>query len=247
MRAIRASSDRYGVAVVEDASHALGAAYDGHRVGSCAHSDMAVFSFHPVKMITTGEGGMILTNREDLYDRLLRLRSHGITKDPADMDAGTQGPWYYQQLELGFNYRLTDIQAALGSSQMDRLGDFVARRRLLAARYDRLLEALPVFTPRQRRGTESSYHLYVVRLDPARTGIPRLRVFEALRESGIGANVHYIPIHTQPHYRSLGFRPGDYPMSEAYYRDAITLPLYPDLTEAQQDRVVAALAGALRP
>jgi dTDP-4-amino-4,6-dideoxygalactose transaminase len=206
---------------------------------------MTVFSFHPVKMITTGEGGMILTNRLDLYQRLLSLRSHGITKDPDAMEGESEGPWYYQQVGLGFNYRLTDLQAALGVSQMDRLDDFVARRRLLAARYDHMLRTLPLSTPWQKPGTTSSYHLYVVTLDPSRTGKSRRWVFDELKQRGIAANVHYIPIHTQPYYRNLGFRNGDYPMSEVYYANAITLPLYYDLTETQQDRVVSELFQAL--
>lgn len=242
---IRSLADKYGIAVLEDASHALGASYGDQRIGSCAHSDMAVFSFHPVKMITTGEGGMIVTNRRDLYERLVRLRSHGITKDPAAMDGDSDGPWYYQQMGLGFNYRLTDLQAALGNSQMQRLDAFVSRRRMLAARYDRLLTALPLTVPDRIPGTASSCHLYVIQLHPTGTGRTRRQVFEMLKENGIAANVHYIPIHTQPYYRGLGFRRGDYPMSEAYYENAITLPLYFDLTEAQQDKVVSVLSRAL--
>lgn len=245
MEAIRALADRYGIMVLEDASHALGASRGGLRTGGCSRSDMAVFSFHPVKMITTGEGGMILTNRKDLYERLIRLRSHGITKNPAEMEEGNDGPWHYQQLELGFNYRLTDLQAALGSSQLQRLPDFVARRNALAARYDRLLAGLPLATPYAPPGSESSRHLYVVRIDSARARKSRREVFDALKADGISANVHYIPIHTQPYYRKLGFRAGDYPMSEAYYRDALTLPLFFDLAEADQDRVVAGLSRAL--
>ena len=245
MPAIKAIADKYAVAVLEDASHALGASYDGIRVGACAHSEMAVFSFHPVKMITTGEGGMILTNHKHLYDRLLRLRSHGITKDPSEMDGASDGPWYYQQLEMGFNYRITDLQAALGISQMDRLDAFVERRRALGSRYDRLLQALPLQIPGQRPGALSSWHLYVVKLDPVRSKRSRAEAFAFLKENGISANVHYIPIHTQPHYRALGFRTGDYPISEAYYQGALTLPLFFDLTEAQQDRVADALSRAL--
>ncbi|MNL07021.1 UDP-4-amino-4,6-dideoxy-N-acetyl-beta-L-altrosamine transaminase [compost metagenome] len=246
MEAIRKLADRYGFAVVEDASHAVGARYRDTLVGSCRYSDITVFSFHPVKIITTGEGGLLLTNRKDLHERLALLRSHGITRDPEAMTAPSEGPWYYQQVDLGYNYRMTDIQAALGASQMRRLDAFIARRRELATRYDALLADLPVIRPWQSPDGASAYHLYPIRLDPTRTSKGRREVFEALRASGIGVNVHYIPVHTQPYYQELGFRPGDFPEAEHYYEGAISLPMYATLSDSEQDRVVAALAEALR-
>ena len=246
MAAVRKLADRYGFAIVEDASHAVGARYLDTMVGSCQYSDITVFSFHPVKIITTGEGGMLLTNRQDLYDSLVLLRSHGITRDPAAMTTPSEGPWYYQQVDLGYNYRITDIQAALGASQMRRLDAFVARRRELAQRYDDRLINLPVIRPWQSPDGASAFHLYPIQLDPERTSKSRREVFEALRSSGIGVNVHYIPVHTQPYYQELGFRPGDFPTAERYYASAISLPMFALLGDADQDRVVTALAEALR-
>ena len=246
MAAIKKLADRYGFAIVEDASHAVGAHYLDTMVGSCQYSDITVFSFHPVKIITTGEGGMLLTNRQDLYDSLALLRSHGITRDPAAMTTPSEGPWYYQQVELGYNYRITDIQAALGASQMRRLDAFVARRRELAQRYDDLLTNLPVIRPWQSPDGVSAFHLYPILLDPEHTSKGRREVFEALRSSGIGVNVHYIPVHTQPYYQEQGFRPGDFPAAERYYAGAISLPMFASLGDAEQDRVVTALAEALR-
>jgi UDP-4-amino-4,6-dideoxy-N-acetyl-beta-L-altrosamine transaminase len=244
MEAIGALAKRYGFAVIEDASHAIGGGYRGRPIGSCAHSDLAVFSFHPVKIITTGEGGMIVTNRKDLYEKLIRLRSHGITRDPARMDGPSEGDWFYQQVDLGFNYRITDLQAALGLSQLSRLDEFVARRHFLADRYERLLADLPVTLPRRDPAGRSALHLYVVKLGPgAKTD--RARAFAALRKSGIGVNVHYIPVHTQPYYRGLGFRAGDFPAAESYYASALSLPMYFGLTESQQDEVAAKLKEAL--
>jgi UDP-4-amino-4,6-dideoxy-N-acetyl-beta-L-altrosamine transaminase len=241
MAKIRELSRKYGFTVIEDASHAIGGRYRDRKVGSCAFSDMAVFSFHPVKIVTTGEGGIVLTNRQDLYERLLRLRSHGITRDPRLMDGEPDGPWYYQQIELGFNYRMTDIQAALGASQMQRLDQFVSRRRQLAERYDESLKDLPLILPWQHPDAYSAFHLYVVRLEFAAIEKTRRQVFEALRQKGIGVNVHYIPVHTQPYYRGLGFKPGDFPHAEEYYRGAISLPLYAALSDGEQDQVIRAL------
>lgn len=235
----------YGISIIEDASHAIGGEYKGKRIGSCEYSDMTVFSFHPVKIITTGEGGMVLTNRRDLYERLIRLRSHGITRDPEIMSGESHGPWYYQQIELGFNYRMTDIQAALGASQMSRLQEFVARRHDLAQRYYRLLSDLPLTLPRQQPEVYSSFHLYVVRVDAARTSVSRRQVLDTLRAAQIGANVHYIPVHTQPYYKQLGFTEGMYPEAERYYAEAISLPIFAGLTDTQQDRVVDVLKGCL--
>ncbi len=241
MDAIAELGKRYGFAVIEDASHAIGGRYRDTKVGSCAFSDMTVFSFHPVKIITTGEGGMVLTNRQDLYEKLVRLRSHGITRDPVFMEGESDGPWYYQQIELGFNYRITDIQAGLGASQMRRLDQFVERRRNLAERYDSLLAGLPLTLPWQHPDAYSSFHLYVVRLRLDLIGKTHRQVFEELRQHGIGANLHYIPVHTQPYYQKMGFRKGDFPEAERYYGEAISLPLYPGLTGNEQDYVVLTL------
>jgi UDP-4-amino-4,6-dideoxy-N-acetyl-beta-L-altrosamine transaminase len=253
MAAIGALAQRYGFSVVEDASHAIGGSYCDTKIGACAFSDMAVFSFHPVKIITTGEGGMILTNREDLYEKLKRLRTHGITRDPrfmqgephGDLHHEPRGSWYYQQIELGYNYRMTDIQAALGVSQMTRLDGFVQRRHELVARYQTLLQDLPLTLPWQHPATRSAFHLYVIRLQLDKISKTHLQVFEALREAGIGVNLHYIPVHLQPYYHQFGFRPGDFPEAEKYYGEAISLPLYPGLSEADQDRVAVALKSCL--
>lgn len=233
----------FGFAIMEDASHALGASYRGEPVGTCKWSDLTVFSFHPVKIITTGEGGMVLTRREDLAERLRVLRSHGITRDPARMKTESHGPWYYEQLELGHNYRITDIQCALGLSQLTKLVDFVARRCELAQRYHRLLEGLPVKRPLWAADRESAWHLYVVQLDATLARLNRRAVFEHLRRNGIGVNVHYIPVHLQPYYRSLGFIPGQFPYAERYYEAALSLPLFPHMTDSEQDLVVNVLAG----
>jgi len=242
MRAIHALGQQYGFRIIEDASHAVGATYLGEPVGNCRYSDITIFSFHPVKIITTAEGGMAMTNDPALADCMERLRSHGITRDPTAMAWDSEGPWYYQQVELGYNYRITDLQAALGHSQLARLDDYVARRHAIAARYDAALAGLPLTTPWQHPDSRSALHLYPIRLhDAAR----RREVFEALRAAGIGVNVHYIPVHTQPHYHRLGFRPGDFPEAERYYAGAISLPMFPTLTPAQQDEVVASLARVL--
>lgn len=245
MDAIAGLGKRYGFTVIEDASHAIGGRYRDTRVGSCAFSDMTVFSFHPVKIITTGEGGMILTNRQDLYEKLVRLRSHGITRDPMLMEGESDGPWYYQQIELGFNYRITDIQAGLGVSQIRRLDEFVARRRSLAARYDTLMRDLPLTLPWQHPDAYSAFHLYVVRLHLDAIGKSHRQVFDEMRQQGVGVNLHYIPVHTQPYYRGMGFKPGDFPEAEQYYREAISLPLYPGLSDSEQDRVAQALKRVL--
>lgn len=236
----------YGVAVIEDASHAIGASFLDAAVGCCKYSDCAVFSFHPVKIVTTGEGGIIVTNRDDLAARLLRLRSHGITRDASLMGEKNPGPWYYEQLELGYNYRMTDIQAALGASQMSRLENFVARRRALAARYDNLLAGLPLQLPVQDARARSSWHLYVVRLHLDEIGRSHRQIFEALRAAGIGVNLHYIPVHLQPYYRALGFAEGYCPEAERYHGEAISLPLYPALSEADQDYIATTLRDLIK-
>lgn len=241
MAGIAELAERYGFRVIEDASHAVGGRYKGDYIGNGRYSDITVFSFHPVKIVTSAEGGMALTTDAALADRMTRLREHGITRDPQAMVGEPDGPWYYQQLELGFNYRLTEIQAALGLSQLARLDEYVARRETLAQRYDELLKALPLERPWQHPDAVSARHLYVVRVQAGR----RRAVFESLRAAGIGVNVHYIPVHTQPYYRALGFSAGDFPEAELYYSEAISLPLFPTLEEADQDRVVAALKEAL--
>ncbi|WP_085707270.1 UDP-4-amino-4,6-dideoxy-N-acetyl-beta-L-altrosamine transaminase [Pseudomonas sp. B35(2017)] len=241
MRRIAGLAERYGFTVIEDASHAVGASYAGRPVGCGEFAAMTVFSFHPVKIITSAEGGMVLTNRRELAERLQRLRSHGMTRDPQQMTEPSHGPWYYQQVELGFNCRITDLQAALGLSQLGKLDAFVARRRELAARYDRLMAYLPLTLPSAQAEAESAWHLYVVRLQTERIGRSHREVFEGLRAAGIGANLHYIPVHLQPYYRELGFAEGDFPEAERYYTEAISLPMFPLLTEAQQDHVVEQL------
>lgn len=246
MERIHELSKKYGFIVIEDASHAIGAGYKNTKVGSCKYSDMTVFSFHPVKIITTGEGGMIVTNNEVLYKKLLLLRSHGITRDEALLQGKSDGPWYYQQIDLGFNYRMTDMQAALGYSQMDRLDEFVVKRRYLADRYNKLLQGLPLKLPYQNVDTNSSWHLYVGRLDLTKVKLSKKEIFAKMREKGIVLNLHYIPVHTQPYYQQLGFKTGDFPNSEQYYEEVFTLPLYYSLIEEQQDEVVKALKEALQ-
>jgi dTDP-4-amino-4,6-dideoxygalactose transaminase len=244
MAGIQTLSRHYGFRVIEDASHAIGGRYDGRPVGDCRFSDITVFSFHPVKIITTAEGGLATTNQPELAHRMALLRSHGITRDSADMEGDSQGPWYYQQVDLGFNYRMTELQAALGVSQMDRLDGYVARRHVLAERYDRLLADYPVILPVRDEKTYSAFHLYVIRLtDEAKPA--RHETFTSLRTQGVGVNVHYIPVHTHPYYRRLGFKAGDFPVAEAYYERAISLPLFPGLDEAAQYAVVTALGKAL--
>ena len=243
MAEIRQLSREYGFYVVEDASHAVGARYGDSLIGDCKYSDITVLSFHPVKIITSAEGGMALTNDAQLAHRLETLRSHGMERDTARFTDVPEGPWVYEMQSLGYNYRLTDVHAALGLSQMGRLESLVARRVELAARYDRLLAGLPVTCPAPVSGRRSAWHLYVVELNRAEPS--RAQVFSAMREAGIGVAVHYIPVHLQPYYRAFGFKRGDFPVAEAYYARCITLPLYPGLAEAQQDAVVDALESAL--
>lgn len=239
MKAIRQLADQYGFSIIEDASHALGAGYDGSKVGSCRYADAAVFSFHPVKIATTGEGGALLCNDAGLAQRAIELRSHGVTRDPRRMQNPHAEPWVYEQQALGFNYRMTDIQAALGASQLARLGYFVSRRQAIAQRYcsafaEQGVEFLAV-------PPDSSVHLFVIQVDKSQ----RLAVFNQLLERGIGVNVHYMPVYWQPYYKQLGFEPGLCPGSEAYYQRAITLPLYPGLTNGQQDYVIDQVCAAV--
>lgn len=245
MEAIHALSQRFGFRIIEDASHAIGGRYKSTPVGSGRFSDVTIFSFHPVKVITTGEGGMALTNDSALAGQMELLRSHGITRDASLMVNPSDGPWYYEQLTLGFNYRMTDLQAALGASQMERLDSFIARRHEIAARYNAELSGLPLTTPWQHPDTHSAYHLYVIRLDLRRNSISHRAAFEALRARGIGVNLHYIPIYRQPDYASLDLKREDFPQAEAHYAEAISLPMYPAMTDAQQDEVVAAVRGVV--
>ena len=245
MESIKALADEYGFKIIEDASHATGADYKNTKVGSCRYSDMTVFSFHPVKIVTTGEGGIVLTNNKELYEKLKLYRSHGITRDSDLMTQEADGPWYYQQIELGFNYRMTDMQAALGCSQMDSLDEFVARRRYLVKRYNEKLKNLPLRTPYQDEATNPSWHIYIIRVDFTKVTLSKNEIFARMRDRGIALNLHYIPVHTQPYYQNLGFQNGDFPVSEKYYEEAITLPLYYDLTDEQQDEVIEALKEVL--
>jgi UDP-4-amino-4,6-dideoxy-N-acetyl-beta-L-altrosamine transaminase len=245
MERIHALAKQYGVMVMEDASHAVGARYKGRPVGNCDHSDMAVFSFHPVKIVTTGEGGAVLTNNPALYEKLKLLRSHGITRDSNLMTHAPDGPWYYQQVDLGWNYRLTDLQAALGTAQMRRVDEFVKKRRWVAARYNELLKNLPLTLPWQSPDSESAYHLYVIRLQLDKIKKTHRQVFEALQERKLGVNLHYIPVHTQPFYSRFGFKNGMFPESEAYYSEAISLPMFPGLEEIDLIRIHDSICNSL--
>lgn len=245
MAGIHALSRQYGFNIIEDASHAIGGRYRGEPIGNCRYSDIAIFSFHPVKIITTGEGGMALTNDGQLARRLRLLRSHGTTSDAAEMHPRPpQELWNYQQIALGFNYRMTDIHAALGLSQMQRLDEFVATRHAIAKRYDRLLSRLPMAPPWQHPDSYSAYHLYVIRLQLDEIDKTQRQVYAALQAADIRVNLHYIPVYRQPYYEQRGFKPGYCPEAEQYHREAISIPMYPGLTETQQDRVVAALGEA---
>lgn len=245
MEVIHKLGQRYGFRIIEDASHAIGGQYKGEFIGNGRYSDITVFSFHPVKIVTTAEGGIALTNDDVLAGRMNLLRSHGVTRDQNLMTHEPDGPWYYQQVDLGFNYRMTELQAALGVSQMDRLEAFVARRHELAKCYDQLLAELPVVTPWQHPDSYSGLHLYVIRLQLDKISKTHRKVFEFLREQGIGVNLHYIPVHTQPYYQAMGFNAEDFPEAMAYYREAISLPMFQGMTDAQQDRVIASLKAAL--
>ncbi|MDH3210717.1 MAG: UDP-4-amino-4,6-dideoxy-N-acetyl-beta-L-altrosamine transaminase, partial [Burkholderiaceae bacterium] len=244
LREIRLLADRYGFAILEDASHATGASYLNRPVGS-AWADTTVFSFHAVKVMTTAEGGMLTTRNDALARRLRLLRSHGVTREPRDMEHEPEGPWCYEQTLLGFNGRMTDIQAALGHSQLMRLDTMHRQRETLADRYDALLAELPLFLPLRLPDRRSARHLYAVEIDDARTSATRAQVVKHMRDAGIGVNVHYIPIHTQPYYTRLGFKRGDFPASERYYARAISLPLFPAMNAEQQSFVVNTLRTVL--
>jgi len=247
MAAIHKLSQKYGFKIIEDASHAVGGKYRGNYVGCCEYSDIAVFSFHPVKIITTAEGGMALTNDATIAERLALFRSHGVTRDEKLMTHPSHGPWYYQQIALGYNYRMTELQGALGLSQLTRLDDYVARRHVLAQIYNEKLADLPLTTPWQHPDTYSGLHLYIVRLQLDKISLSRREVFQGLRAAGIGVNVHYIPVHTQPFFKQFGFADGDFPNAERYYAEALSLPMYPTLTEEQVLNVCSVLKSLLHP
>jgi UDP-4-amino-4,6-dideoxy-N-acetyl-beta-L-altrosamine transaminase len=246
MAAIHVLGQKYGFKIIEDASHAIGGQYKGESIGNCRYSDITVFSFHPVKIITTAEGGMALTNSDDLATRLGILRSHGITRDSEIMTEPMHGPWFYQQVVLGYNYRMTDVQAALGLSQLKRIADFVKCRLAIVQRYKELLADLPLTLPWQHPDSFSAYHLYVIRLQLDKISVTHRQVFEALRAKDIMVNLHYIPVHTQPYYRQMGFKQGDYPVAEQYYREAISIPMHVNLTDEEQLFVVGSLKRAMR-
>lgn len=245
MEKIHALSKEYGFRIIEDASHAIGGKYRSAYVGACKYSDITVFSFHPVKIVTTAEGGMALTNNATLAQKMDLLRSHGVTRNTALMNKEIEGPWYYQQVELGFNYRMTELQAALGVSQMHRLTQFVEKRHTISNKYNEILKDLPIILPYQIPESYSGLHLYVIRLKLDELKASRKQVFDALRAKGIGVNVHYIPVHTQPYYENLGFKLGDFPVAEAYYDSAISLPMYPDLTDDQIEYIYQGLKEVL--
>ncbi len=246
MENIARLAEQYGFYVIEDACHALGGKYQQEFIGCCHYSDITVFSFHPVKMITTAEGGMAVTQQAHLAEKMRLLRSHGITRDVEQMTQQADGPWFYQQIELGFNYRLTDLQAALGLSQMTRLSDFVARRHAINQQYRSLLQDYPLTFQWQADDCHSALHLLVIRLSLQKLSKTRRQIFEWLRQAEIGVNVHYIPVHLQPYFQNMGFKPGDFPNAEAYYQEAVTLPLFPGLTDEQVHFVVERLTEVLR-
>ena len=246
MKRIHGLSEKYGFKIIEDASHAIGGKYLDEHVGNCKYSDITVFSFHPVKIITTAEGGLATTNQVDIAQKMKLLRSHGITRDSKLMDHKPDGEWYYQQLDLGFNYRMTELQAALGLSQMKRLDVFIKQRHILKERYDNLLEKLPVIIPFQSPECYSSLHLYPILIDADKIGKSHAQVFHELRASGLGVNVHYIPVHTQPFYKEMGFKKGDFPISEKYYSREISIPLYYSLNTNDQGYVVTTLKEVLQ-
>ncbi len=246
MKKIYSLSQEYGFYIIEDASHAIGGKYLDKYIGSCQYSDITVFSFHPVKIITTAEGGLATTNNASIAKKMSLYRSHGITRDQKLMSKVSEGDWYYQQIGLGFNYRMTELQAALGSSQINRLDEFIDKRHSLQKRYDTLLKDLPIVLPYQSQDAYSALHLYPVLIELEKTGKGREKIFNELRNKGIGVNVHYIPIHLQPYYKSLGFKTGDYPNAENYYNRVISIPLFYDMTMNEHDKVVEALTEILQ-
>lgn len=245
METIHNLSKKYDFKIIEDASHAIGGKYKGEPIGNCRYSDITVFSFHPVKIVTTAEGGMAMTNSSELATKLELLRSHGITRDASLMTKTADGPWYYEQIDLGLNYRMTDLQAALGVSQMQRLYSFVTKRHELAQRYNELLRDLPITLPWQHDDSYSGLHLYVIRLQLDKIDKTHLEVFEGMRAAGILVNLHYIPVHMQPYYQELGFEVGQFPQAEQYYKEAISIPMFPAMTKEQQNEVVTKLKELL--
>ncbi len=241
MDSISQLAKKYNILIIEDASHAIGGKYKGLPIGSCTYSDITVFSFHPVKIITTGEGGAALTNNNDIANKLRLLRSHGISRNETAFYAESQGDWYYEQQSLGYNYRMTDIQAALGNSQLSRINQFIYQRNKIANVYDSRLKSLPLQLPYNNVTNLSAYHLYPIRINAELTNLKRVDVFNLLKKSGIGVNVHYIPIHLQPYYRDLGFKPNDFPQAELYYQNAISIPMFANLTEDQQGYIIEEL------
>jgi UDP-4-amino-4,6-dideoxy-N-acetyl-beta-L-altrosamine transaminase len=245
MQSIHKLSKEFGFKIIEDASHAIGGKYLNKPIGGCQYSDITVFSFHPVKIITTAEGGLATTNQQDLAEKMQLFRAHGITRDSKLMTKETEGGWYYQQVELGFNYRMNDLQAALGIAQMKRLDKFITIRHLLKQRYHELLKDLPLITPTQSSDSYSSLHLYPVQLKLEQISKTQNQIFDELRKSGVGVNLHYIPIHMQPYYQNTGFKKGDFPKVEDYYSRAISIPIYQGLTFEYQDKVVKVLKELL--
>jgi len=245
MQSIHKLSKEFGFKILEDASHAIGGKYLDKPIGGCQYSDITVFSFHPVKIITTAEGGLATTNQKELAEKMQLFRAHGITREPKLMTKKTEGGWYYQQVELGFNYRMNDLQAALGIAQMKRLDKFITIRHLLKQRYDELLKDLPLITPAQSSDSYSSLHLYPVQLKLEQLSKAHNQIFDELRKNGVGVNLHYIPIHMQPYYQNIGFKKGDFPKAEDYYSRAISIPIYQGLTTELQDKVVAVLKKIL--
>ena len=245
MQAIHDLARKYGFKIIEDASHAIGGKYQDAPIGNSRYSDITIFSFHPVKIVTSAEGGAAVTNRADLAEKMYLLRSHGITRDEELMTQDMDGSWYYQQIVLGFNYRMTELQAALGLSQMQRLEEFVIKRHELASRYEELLQNLPIILPWQHPDSYSARHLYVIRLQLEQINTTHLDIFNAMRTAGILVNLHYIPVHTQPYYQKMGFAVGQFPEAEQYYKEAISIPMYPSMTEEQQDTVCSTLRTIL--
>jgi dTDP-4-amino-4,6-dideoxygalactose transaminase len=245
MEAIYNLGKKYGFKIIEDASHAIGGRYQDQPIGNCKYSDITIFSFHPVKIITTAEGGAALTNDVDLAERMMLLRSHGITRDPDRMTKTPDGPWYYQQIDLGFNYRMSDLQAALGVSQLERLDKYIAKRHLIAEYYDTAFSKLPVTLPSRGKDCHSSCHLYILKIKMEDLKVSRYQIFKMLRKRGIGVNLHYIPIHMQPYYQAMGFKVGDFPESEKYYESAISIPLHPGLSQKMQEHITLCLSDIL--
>lgn len=246
MERIYSLSLKYGFKIIEDASHAVGGKYKDKAIGSCEYSDITVFSFHPVKIITTAEGGMAVTNDLALCEKMNLFRCHGITREESFMQGESHGAWYYEQIELGFNYRMTELQAALGLSQMDRLGEYVQKRQELAKSYNEKLKNLPIIPPFQSMDSYSSFHLYPIRISSKVVSKSKNEIFDYLRSEGIGVNVHYIPVYTQPYYSLMGFKKSNFPNAEKYYEEALSIPLHPQLTCVEQDKVIKVLTSCLK-